>query len=487
MGFIKKTIQWIKDFFKFKETDSVLDDVTKLLQPYENIDEVIDKLKIREDAAISAQNELPATNSKQPDAHENRIELFFQQRIQKLNREANEKIVTYNMRRDNIDIDSDYQKLKNLSKNIEQKANNLNQQFKLDLSDLDNTKKQFGHEMAAFKQIHRLVRSAEYPESKILYASLIVACLLVESVFNGTFLAKGSALGLLGGVSNAIGFACLNIFPAIIIGSFILPLKNHIKNSLKVISYSLQVVYFSYLFCINYFIANYREQMELMSSDAFKGAIDSMKVLNVPMNLHSALLFFLGITFSLFIVYKGYHSDDKYPGYGRIDRNLKKAVDEYNQCRDDIIQDLDKLKKESLTERTELTSKITADIDDIKFLYELKKVLVQKYGSVAQFLKDSCKVAVKMYRDTNLGIRNTDPPAYFQKLNILPASLFLDFDINAEVDKIAKQLETNDEINFLSANIKSDVEKIYDESLNFLGELDDYFKKVKGNVNGKKK
>ena len=33
----------------------------------------------------------------------------------------------------------------------------------------------------------------------------------------------------------------------------------------------------------------------------------------------------------------------------------------------------------------------------------------------------------------------------------------------------------------------SDVEKIYDESLNFLGELDDYFKKVKGNVNGKKK
>ena len=488
MGFLEKTIQWIKGVFKGRDISTMLEDEKKILYPYPNIDELLNELKVREEAAIAAQSELPTSDSKNTDANEKRIELFFRNRVQKLNWEADEKLVTYNTRMQNIDIDADYQKIKNLSKNIKQKASNLNQQFKLELSEFDIKKTALKHEMDSFRQINRLHRGAEYPESKWLFYSIILVFLLAESILNGTFLAKGSELGLLGGVRDAIILAALNIFPAYIIGTYFLPLANHIKPAYKFISYVAVLVYASLLILINYFIANYREEMEIMNTvNPFQDAIQNMASLHIPNSMHAILLGILGLTFSLVVFFKGYNSDDKYPSYGKLDRKLNKATDDYNQCRYDILDELDLLKNDSLSERTELISRLTSDIDDIKLLHQLKIALVQKYSSVAQYLRDSCGVAVTMYRDTNLGIRKTPAPAYFQKRNILPNKLFRDFDIDGEGKKIASELAISNEINKISADIKNEVEEIYNDCLSFLGEIDNYFKDIGESGHGDKK
>ena len=64
-----------------------------------------------------------------------------------------------------------------------------------------------------FQEAHRLRRTAR-PSSratKLLKTGVLFALLVVEIIINGSFLAKGSEQGLLGGTIEALAFAALNI------------------------------------------------------------------------------------------------------------------------------------------------------------------------------------------------------------------------------------------------------------------------------------
>ena len=50
------------------------------------------------------------------------------------------------------------------------------------------------------------------------------------------------------------------------------------------------------------------------------------------------MLFVIGIIFSLFALIKGYTSDDRYPGYGKIDRLFKEALSAYEDAKKELIK-----------------------------------------------------------------------------------------------------------------------------------------------------
>ena len=59
-------------------------------------------------------------------------------------------------------------------------------------------------ELSAFEDEHKLVNGAEYPESQINHWAVVGAMVLIESIANSYFFAKGSDLGLVGSILQAM-------------------------------------------------------------------------------------------------------------------------------------------------------------------------------------------------------------------------------------------------------------------------------------------
>src|SRR5207249_2085943 len=66
-------------------------------------------------------------------------------------------------------------------------------------------------EIKRFQHKHGLQRMARYPRSWTLRGGVILVLLVAEGVLNGTFLALGHILGLVGGIGEALVIAVLNI------------------------------------------------------------------------------------------------------------------------------------------------------------------------------------------------------------------------------------------------------------------------------------
>ncbi len=77
-------------------------------------------------------------------------------------------------------------------------------------------------EMTSFKRQHRLDRAAKVPSAGAtsVKIALLVVLVLIEIVMNGNFLAKGSEQGIIGGITEAVVFAVLNIGAALLFAFF---------------------------------------------------------------------------------------------------------------------------------------------------------------------------------------------------------------------------------------------------------------------------
>ena len=62
-----------------------------------------------------------------------------------------------------------------------------------------------------FRRENGLIRMAHYPESRKFHIGILVFILLAEAILNGSMLARGHELGILGGVSSAFIIALVNV------------------------------------------------------------------------------------------------------------------------------------------------------------------------------------------------------------------------------------------------------------------------------------
>src|SRR3546814_14982804 len=75
-------------------------------------------------------------------------------------------------------------------------------------------------EMETFRREHGLSRTARYPKSQLLTVGFALVMILVAAVFNGSFLAQGHELGLLGGIFWAAAIACMNVGSGLHVGPY---------------------------------------------------------------------------------------------------------------------------------------------------------------------------------------------------------------------------------------------------------------------------
>lgn len=289
-----------------------------------------------------------------------------------------------------------------------------------------------------FRARNSITEQAVYPDSHIWHFALIMLLAFVETITNAFFYENSQ--GLLGGFVVALGVAVINMFFALLLGSGF-RFKNLVDLKNKIIGWVCFAL-FAYLsiYC-NALFASFRSQYQLLTdpsdaqqvSHAFKlAALEANKIFVYEfqfLDLMSFILFGFGVVLSIIAFYKGYTFDDKYPGYGHLDRLLKKARNIKNAKQADVTS---KVKEYLIRKRGD----VQAAINEPTILINLASYRVSDLAHALSSMQSRVKsiqldfsTVLQNYRKANLAVRVTPAPNYF---NEIPDLIIKIKDINSE-------------------------------------------------------
>ncbi len=275
----------------------------------------------------------------------------------------------------------------------------------------------------AFQTKHKLARPAKIgsPRASFFKWVLIVLLVLVELVTNGELLSKGSDLGLVGGIVEALIFAVLNVGVALMFGIFAIPYLTHRNLVLKLFGLISLLAYFACLIGINLALAHYREVSGVLMEGA--GEAVMQRLINHPLGLQdfrSWLLFALGVLFSIIAVIDGLMMHDPYPGYQKVDKALRTARDKYAEMRRAAIDELGGVRKgyeELLTTSRSDLSKQRVEHDAI---VSHRSRMISLFDDHQAQLEKAANALLRDYRDANVAKRNTPAPARWNEPYEIP-------------------------------------------------------------------
>lgn len=452
-----------------------------------DIEKVNKQIGVEKRAKESAAHDLPSSNAKNLDANESKIVLSFKEELKDISSRIHDKKIAINDSIYKLNIGAEVADLRNFPENIQHLLKNKIVEFRERLTSVKSQKEALEKEFINFKNENELTRSPEYPESKFLFIAILGAIIVIEFLCNGYFFSKGSDLGLVGGISQASIVAVINVFNAFLIGLYLFPNVNHNSIIRKVLGY------FSLLFLVitvisyNLLVAHFRDQLSIDASNAIKSTIDSF--FNNPVSLNSFdswLLCFLGCIFAIIAFIDGYTFDDKYPGFGSLDRRKLQAQDDYSVEREAIAEEIKLLYSESEAALLDIVENIKSNIGSLNSLILLKESLAFNFDQHNEHLNDGCNVVLQFYRDSNEKNRNSPVPSYFrERCDITRNENIINEDeVQRDKDFFAKEKSKLHSINTEVPLIKNKVSEIYRNSFNSLTDLDDFFLKSEGEISG---
>jgi hypothetical protein len=269
-----------------------------------------------------------------------------------------------------------------------------------------------------FRGEHGLARSAKYPSTaySLLQWSLIALLLLIESAANGTFFARGNDLGLVGGWSDAVIFAAVNIAVALIFGRTAGRYIGHRDKSKRSLALLGLIGWALFTIAFAMFVGHYRDALESQAEDAFSTAVAS--ITSSPLGFHSVhswVLLFAGCIFGVIALFDSRAMDDPYPGFGAVVRAADEAEDEYEDERKSYLEEIQEAYETAVSDmarKARDSGKRMADSERI--LVDLK-ALSGSYRQHLTYLEGVGNNLLQLYRDANKRARSTKAPISFKK------------------------------------------------------------------------
>jgi hypothetical protein len=276
-----------------------------------------------------------------------------------------------------------------------------------------------------FRATNGITDVANYPESKILHWAIIIALSFVETMVNAFFYRNDS--GLLGGFFVALAVAVVNMGSSAGLGT-LFRRKNLTEPSQRYFGWVALAIFLPLTLFCNALFAAFRSAFEATADagdsaqlrEAFQAAwaeAGGFFVGNFHFgDLSSFLLFMTGIILSLIAFWKGYTSDDPYPGHSLRDRALK-AAREAETKRQDLVKQ--KLKDFLVAHRNHVQGLSGATGTLITMLSHRTSALGHAKRSLetnAAAVERDYHLVLDAYRQANLAIRGTAPPNYFTEM-----------------------------------------------------------------------
>lgn len=243
-----------------------------------------------------------------------------------------------------------------------------------------------------FREKHGLARPARTHCDAVAFLKwgFLFLLLAFESVLNGSFLAVGSAQGLVGGISAALAFAALNVGGAFATAAFGARLLVHRYALLKIIGAVAVALWIGLTFALNLALAHYREVARALVDEPGQQVISRLREAPLLLNdIESWVLFGIGILFALAAFVDSLLLFDPYWGYGSLEKRLRKSRARYRHLKDDsdfsaklgeIGQDLSK----RLSEYDRITS--------------AKKSKIEQFNAKQTQLEKAANSILSMYR-----------------------------------------------------------------------------------------
>ena len=421
----------------------------------------------------AGRHELPASSATEPNDAERKVQAIIEQRMSALTDDSNQRLARYNTTIADTDINSQQQRLLNLSNNSTLRLRNLMAETRQTLSALKAEKQRYSDYFDAFKRTHKRSVDARYPQSRLLHYSVVAVLLLLESVLNGYFFARGSEFGLLGGVSQSLTVAVLNILPAFFIAGLVLMrYSGHVSLFKRSLARLGLLAWLGWIGLFNLGVAHYRDLLATRPEDAL--TLTLVELTGQPFalaDINSWLLLFIGVLFALIAGWDGYRSDDPYPGYGSRQRWFLELDNYYSQETRRLGEQVAKVRGEYLDELQQLSAQAHDLYPHLFHLVEQKRALVERHRHCLQDLQAAGDALIHRYRQANRQARSTPAPAFFEQ----PWRSQRDYPlIGAEDDqhKIAAQKALFETLPARVQQATNDIETLYSEFLSEIQRLE---------------
>ncbi|WP_323810209.1 hypothetical protein [Sphingobium baderi] len=274
----------------------------------------------------------------------------------------------------------------------------------------------------SFRAANNITEMAHYPESLIWHWGIILSLALVETVVNAFF--YENANGLVGGFVVALAVAVVNMGSAAGLGS-LFRRRNLAAPDQKYFGWACLILFVPLTFFCNGLFAAFRSSYQTLADpsdplqlrEGFKEAWgEAAKIFYFDIHFQdfsSFLLFMTGIALSMFAFWKGYTSDDPFPGYSKRDRALKAAKADEAAVQGRVKQ---KLKDFLHAQRTHVQGLAGQTGTLIAMLTRrLSEVEHSQRSAIANAssIERDYHLVLDGYRQANLAVRGTEPPTYF--------------------------------------------------------------------------
>jgi len=269
---------------------------------------------------------------------------------------------------------------------------------------------------ANFRKRHSITRAPRVSEGYVLFfkVSFLLFLFLVESIMNGVFLARGSEMGIVGGITEAFSFSFLNIGIALVLALFCVGLVAHRSYVLKLIGVVSIILYAGLAVGLNLGLAHYREVTGSILEDA--GPLVMNRILTDPLGLtdiKSWLLFGIGLMFSIFAFIDGWYLRDPYPGYAGVYKRLMAARSNYSARQEELIEDLLSVRDDHNEKVEFIVKNLSGRRREHNAIIAHRAKLLSLFVQYQEQLERTANVLLKRYREANAKARSDSPPKYF--------------------------------------------------------------------------
>lgn len=272
---------------------------------------------------------------------------------------------------------------------------------------------------ARFREKNRLDGPAKQFEGWIKFFTLAIILIAIEAGINAYLFSQGNEFGLLGGLLAAVIVSVVNVGCSAMLG-YMARYINHRNLVLKSGGLIFILSWLVFAVIINLGVAHFRDGLE--SGTPWRTAAEAAvpALLEHPLELASIeswLLVAIGLLISTLAFRKGWHTDDPYPGYGRVERTLQQARSNYVAELNAALDDLTSHRDEAISELQEANEQVRRGIAEaIDTLYGQTTL-----GTHLQSFLEQCDIKtahlLAVYRDANRAARNEPQPKSFEKVH----------------------------------------------------------------------
>lgn len=270
---------------------------------------------------------------------------------------------------------------------------------------------------ARFREINRLEWPAKDFEGWIKVFAVAIILIVIEAAINAYLFSQGNEFGLLGGLLAAIIVSVVNVGCSAMLG-YMARYINRRNLILKLGGLLTVLAWLAFAITISLGVAHFRDGLESGTPwrEAAEAAVPAL--LKHPLGLASIeswLLVGIGLLISTLSFRKGWHTDEPYPGYGRVERAVKLARETYVTELGHALDDLGSRRDEAIGDLQEASEQVRQGIAEaIDTLFGQSTL-----GAHLQAFLDQCDVKtahlLAVYRDANRSTRGEPAPKSFDK------------------------------------------------------------------------